>query len=635
LTDSMPKFYTSDNEWYVVTFFIKKERSMSLLELSKRHVQATIIAACLCSSMYGLDWLLPSQQISQLIPGITPDTFVGVSNEPIIVSDGADNVVAVWVQNGSVYGAGFDVVTKKWNAPDLIWDHTPDVNYAYNPKAVIIGSNKAIVTWKVGNPATTFTMTGTLYTPGTSLPTINTLSTANASSFLDEYSLVKYGTGSALVTYPTAPTGTPATNAINSAVYTPNTGTFPLTFTNISANGPASFAGTDNTKFAPFVAIDPTTNIPYVVYTQLNVTTANNDSVIGAPIIVSGTTVTAPVAGNFTIFAPKAINASNSFPQIYFNPANNKPVVIWAKEVSVGVGQIVGSAWNTPYPTTLQTLTNSNIISTMPLVETSDLRFSVAVDGPNLFKIVYRQNDTTSTTPVNNVFAAWFVPGVDTTSNIKVSTLPSGGTGLFPQSNITDVPQVACITCPGGQITNVIMWEQNNEVWGATLAFGQTAIADPVKLSTDSNGNVVRDIRFSGGVVWGVALGMALSYGKPVVLWNQGEYEEGDSDEAETFFVFGTSAVQLQPETVTLSQEVHRFPRCSDLVNNITWTPAPGASSYQIYLSTDLDNPLATVTGTQYKHYCRKPCISDTYYLYAVSCSGAKSIPVTLTSTTF
>lgn len=607
---------------------------MSLLELNKRHVIATLIATCLCFSAYSIDWLLPATQISQTITaGSGPGGF---SRTPEIVSDGASTVIAVWTQAGAVFGAKFDVLTKTWSTPDTILPYSSSYA-AYNPKAVIVGPNQIIVTWKITTDGTTYNLQGALYIPSNSNPTIENLTnTADVDTPSNEYSLVKYGTNSALVTYATRLTP----YQIKSALYTPG-GTTPLTWTNISTNAPN---GVTNEKRNPFVVVDPTTNIPYVVYAQSDVTASGQTRVLGVPIPISGTTINIPTAGNFTRFEPKSTNAINTFPQIWFNPANNKPVVIWSKELTSTSAQIVGSTWDQPYPTgvTIAVNNSSNVISVQPLTEGNPLRFSVAVDGPNSFKIVYRQNNGTDadTIPVNNVFAAMYVPGVDTITNIQVSTQPSGTLNLHPYYDITNVPQVACLPpcTTSGQVTNIIMWEQADQVWGALYVPGQ-GITDRQQLSTltPPNGFVVRNYRTTTTIP-DLSLAMALSYGQPIVAWDQGIYDSvRNLDIDNTFYIFGTEGVPAQPATVTLSQEFHRFPRCSDLVNNISLTPAINGAAYQIYLATDLTKPLANLTEgpLSFKHYCRNACKPDTYYIFAIDCAGATSLPVILTAPSF
>ena len=157
-------------------------------------------------------------------------------------------------------------------------------------------------------------------------------------------------------------------------------------------------------------------------------------------------------------------------------------------------------------------------------------------------------------------------------------------------------------------------------------------VTSRTQLSTDANGPVITDPLANPPTSIEVDLGMAMSYGQPITIWNQG-YNVADDDQP-IFQVFGANGLHIQPDTLTLQQEVHQFPRCGDLVNVLTWTPVKNATSYQIFLSTDLNNPLATIpaTGTLiFKHYCRNCCVSDTYYLYAINCIGQTMAPAIIT----
>ena len=90
----------------------------------------------------------------------------------------------------------------------------------------------------------------------------------------------------------------------------------------------------------------------------------------------------------------------------------------------------------------------------------------------------------------------------------------------------------------------------------------------------------------------------------------------------------------LAPANVIARQQIHRFPRCADLVNVITWQAAEGgapAAYYEIYAAQDLDTPLATISVSaplRFAQHQREPHVIYTYYLYAVTAEGVHSEPV-------
>lgn len=89
------------------------------------------------------------------------------------------------------------------------------------------------------------------------------------------------------------------------------------------------------------------------------------------------------------------------------------------------------------------------------------------------------------------------------------------------------------------------------------------------------------------------------------------------------------------PKDLCGYQECHRFPTQSDLVTCITWRAGDQkAVSYEIYASTDLNNPLAIISASSPLVYCRhnQRCGQTiTYYIYAIDASGNNSQPATIT----
>ena len=90
----------------------------------------------------------------------------------------------------------------------------------------------------------------------------------------------------------------------------------------------------------------------------------------------------------------------------------------------------------------------------------------------------------------------------------------------------------------------------------------------------------------------------------------------------------------LAPANVIGRQQMHRFPRCADLVNVITWQAAEGgapAAYYEIFAAPNLDTPIATINANARLYFAqhqRKPHVIYTYYLYAVTAEGVRSEPV-------
>ena len=90
----------------------------------------------------------------------------------------------------------------------------------------------------------------------------------------------------------------------------------------------------------------------------------------------------------------------------------------------------------------------------------------------------------------------------------------------------------------------------------------------------------------------------------------------------------------LAPADVIGRQQMHRFPRCADLVNVITWQAAEGgapAAYYEIYAAPNLDTPIATISANaplRFAQHQREPHVIYVYYLYAVTAEGVRSEPV-------
>ena len=91
----------------------------------------------------------------------------------------------------------------------------------------------------------------------------------------------------------------------------------------------------------------------------------------------------------------------------------------------------------------------------------------------------------------------------------------------------------------------------------------------------------------------------------------------------------------LAPANVIGRQQMHRSPRCADLVNVITWQAAeggtPAAAYYEIFAAPNLDTPIATISVSaplRFVQHQRESQIIYVYYLYAVTAEGVRSEPV-------
>lgn len=517
------------------------------------------VQCCIMQSA-NIDWNLPATQISLSANG-APAVV------PSIATDGSHTVIAIWVQAANnLYGAWFDLASKQWSVPTLIGTGNTIIAH----RAVIVGENRAIVVWSDNNN----NLYGTVFTPG-STSTREPLA-ANFQNF-DYLSIVEYGNGSALIAY------IDTSNKVKAGLYIPGSG---VTWVDVSA----STTGT-NRKF-PFIAVQPGTNIAFIVW-------AADKTIFGRPFYYPFTSAPA----EYTSFAIASLNYDKNDPKIAFN-ANSDPVVFWGANPS-NTPQLVGTLWKNP--TTSQTIPVSAVdrISLYPLNAAGNLlRFNVTADGPNSFKVVYAQNNSSG----NKVYAALYVPGTSQPFNYEITSA----------SEFSDVlscfPQVANVGSDG---RNIIVWEQGSKIFGTTFVPGLPF--DPIQLSTDTTGT-----SFDG-------LSMVLVHGLPIVVWAQGT-------SASTAQIFGVYGIQAPPNNVIISREIHRFFACCDVVDVITWQAAKNAVSYQIYQSTHLSYPLGTVYADKpliFRRYGRNPCVSETYYVYAVDINGNTSSPVVVTAPVF
>ena len=99
-----------------------------------------------------------------------------------------------------------------------------------------------------------------------------------------------------------------------------------------------------------------------------------------------------------------------------------------------------------------------------------------------------------------------------------------------------------------------------------------------------------------------------------------------------------TASQPLAPAHVIARQQIHRFLLRVDIVNTISWQAAqgeaPAAAYYEIYAAQDLNTPLAIISANARLYFAqhqRKPNVSYTYYLYAVTAQGVYSEPVKVT----
>ena len=532
-----------------------------------------------------IEWNLPATQISAVSNG-TP------TNEPFIASDGAGSVVAVWVQgpptSQKIYGSAFNVVTKSWSSPDIIANTPSSAVLLAKPKATIIKNNQAVVAWwESDTSGNNFRMATVLYSPKGPLTSVDYLTTTyDSDTSTLEYSLINYF-GQALLTCATSATATTLSPiSIYSLLFVPNGSS---TSIKVSTGTPSNLT----MRTSPYVAIQPITNIPYVVWAEQSAVPATN--------YVVGTQLPIPLnyPTNFITFTQGSLNPQ--FPQVAFNIFDNSPYAFFANS-SLNIG---ASAFKTP--------TTFDLISNKTLYTGQNIRFNVAADAANLFKVVYTQNGPPHTS-INYTYLALYTPGQNAPDNIQISMGPS-------VHNLINIPQIQNISTFSQGNVNVILWEQNNQVW-ASLYKNEQGLTDITQLSNNANGNNIGSALATNTQV---ELAMTSTYGLPIVAWNQGN--------GSSFQVFGTQT-QLQPSNVQIIQQTHAFPFCTDLVNVITWSPLINAYLYRIYCDSDLTPSLATIYANDpliFKHYGRNFCGCNRYYLYAINGAGQSMPPVVIT----
>lgn len=536
----------------------------------------------LCTSQYAsIDWHLPAQQISLNSQG-------ALATLPVIATDGLTTVIAFWIQNlnKSIYAASFDLSSKTWGPPTLVY--TSNLSTINEIQAVSAGPNKAIVVWGENDS----NLYGALFTSNIPMPSAVLLAVNYGT--LEYLAAVQYESGKALIAYIDK-----TTNYDVFAVFF-QPGSLVVNQVKLSTNTPPATAGGLPARISPFIAIQPGTNIAFIVWAQN--TTGFGPQVIGVPFYYPFNV--AP--NNYTRFQIQAMRQDFNAPKIAFNPADNNPIVIFGANPGGSDPQIVGTVWTNPTATNTIPASAMNRISSQILYDlsfTNRLRLNVAVDGPNLFKVVYAQNNSIGN---NNVYSAMYVPGNSLPINYQINS-PSTSS-----NNVLCVPQVKSL---GFANKNAIVWEQNNKILGTTFLPG--APFNAIQLSSNVAGSALNRIN------------LALADNLAIVVWAQGTNSTTSTQ------IFATYGI-LPPvfTNVQVSKELHRFIACCDLVNVITWSAVPNAIAYRIYLSTNLNQPLATIQAGQpliFRHYCRKSNVQETYYVYAVDSFGNQSMPIIVT----
>lgn len=602
---------------------------MRILTVNSRCLSAALIATCLYASVYGVvSWNQPPIQVSK-----TSDAQ-GTSQEAI-ASDGVNTVMAAWIQgvdtgdndNRNVYAASYNVATQTWSEPDRLTNN----GKCKQPKIVLLGDNEAFVTYVQGDDDGTNALNGILYKPGNTVPGSGIEINSNvhwdqnqqstnvhaSAAYLDKHVLVAFCNG-----------GNNNKDIFMYDIIAPTYTKIPNDDTGVKVSAGAPDTGDACRRINPFLAIQPITNVILIVWAQKGPECSG-----GFPV---GVQVPYPLAepntNAFTLFQPQDTSTSpfreSLFPQILFNPADNMPFVFYQVRFDTDPQPaILGAGQWTNYLASSHTAQERNdnfdLISTEPLSNSGGedeepFRFFVTINGPNFFTVVYQQNlrDTAS----DFVYGTSYIPGHDSPSNDKISSVAAGNREAF-------TPVQAICPSTSGQYLNVVVWPEDNKVYGALYAPGSQPTG---KTQLSTIGEVALPIDATNDWINFIVLALAGNGSQAIPLWNQFPDDETQ--------LFGTTANISCPAqfTVTASQVLHRFPRCGDLTNVLSIASKDSYVSYVIYLSPDLTTPLVTLDAskanpTVYTQYGVKPCTEYKYYIYGVDSFGNKSEAVIVT----
>lgn len=460
---------------------------MRAVTIYKAIVYMMVLCGCLNWQLYGINWQPPATQISATqLP----------TRDVQIATDGLGNVLAVWIQannlndtageKGIVYGSRFDVTTSTWSPPFIISINHPDHDSVFsnnkNPQVVFVNSDgRAVVAYtNIGDS------NDNLYISYID-PNNNITDLEQASDDTDggRFSLAKYKPNQAILVW-----ANNAQNKIRAKYYD---GLLSDAI-EVSADGPPPTS--DNTRLNPFVAVQPGTGIPFIVYMQKS-ELDDFYEVVGVPL----QSFTDPCqASYYTIFSQyNCVDGALNFPQIVFNPADNTPIVFFArKSLTLGRAFIAASIWNPPFVLSgadPQHIEEFDVISTANLADSQNIKFSVVCDAANYFKVVYTQNMSPYFT-----YGAAYIPTNNSAANDQISTASA--------ANFNNIPAV--VKSGGPTTTNIVAWEQSDKLFGASYTPGSAIL--PHQISSDGHGQTIN----------GLALGIDSSSNIAMTAWNQG-----------------------------------------------------------------------------------------------------------------
>lgn len=532
-----------------------------------------LFVCCVQIHVYGsVEWNLPPIQISHTSQG-------DKSWEPVIATNGIDTVIAVWVQDGAIYGSEFNVRSLQWSDPDKIGSENDK-----DPRVVIVAPHKAIVTFK-SRENLPYNLKGCLYIPGSS-PITESLTWVDD---VDDqpYSVVAYKDGTALIAYSEYDSSN-----IRVGVYVPSIAPVE-TWNIISTYAPPAADGISQ-RLYPFLAIQPHSNIPFIVWTQSN----RNDSaeIVGAAL----PTIENPPAAAFTVFTAGNLNHHYNYPQIFFDPADSSPVVFYGSKQSNN--SIVASVWTNPFIeshfSTVNIINNYDVISSETLVDDANLFFNVAVNKPHFFTVIYRQNVAYA-----KVYGTYYIPGSNSPTNDQISVHVSAHNNVYNAPKIVNIPTNASVSY------NIITWEQINKLYGAIYA---PQISFFVSQQLSSNGD--------GSYIDGNALSLCQN-NKIAAVWSQG----ASDDVRQIFGVSGLSRILSGISNIQKTRQINMFPGCCDVINSISWQSSDMAASYTIYRAPNMSDPIAYGRATSdvtVKDYCRNLSTKDVYCIYEADLRG-------------
>lgn len=461
---------------------------MQTVNLRKIPLVLSLVACCLCVFTHGLNWQLPPAQISA--PQLP-------TRDVQVAADDAGNIVAVWTQaqdsadtangRGVVYGSRYTAGV--WSDPFVISKYPNGDVYSDNshPQVVIVNDDgKAVVAYQNGNYSLNL-----IYVNHDN--TVDHL--ANSGDIINNYdggrfSLAKYKLNQAILVW-----ATKNQDKIRLVCYDGSILPGSSASINVTANSPG---GSDTgSRQNPFVAMQPGTGIPFVVYTEKVADGSSYYQVTGVPI----QSLIDPCRDSYyTVFSQyNCVDGALNFPQILFNPADNTPVVFFARKAAVsGQASIVAALWKPIFVLSgddPQYIDLYNTISTAELSDNHAIRFSAVSDASNYFKVVYTQNTSPYFT-----YGAAYIPHSDSDTNDQISTA-----GAVSFNNIP-----AMVKANNATNTNIVLWEQNNKLFGASYTPGSTI--SRYQISSDGSGLVIK----------GLALGIDTLDSRPVAVWNQG-----------------------------------------------------------------------------------------------------------------